>query len=166
MDVPNTDFCHSSGCRLLAVRPNDFNTVGWPDGQWHRYRVGQGWTLEMDLRPEGWISNARLLKLSARTGTRLSSQELNQAARFLSAVTGRRFSRQAVGACLDAGLTAQNRDPDVYGSTHPLSQWTTASGLPFKARCGVAGAGPLGVWARWLQEERVRANAAPQVGSH
>ncbi|CAM3253847.1 DUF2599 domain-containing protein [Deinococcus saxicola] len=152
VDVLATDFCRSSGYRLLFIRQNDFNTMGAHDGQMHRYGVGQGWTLEVDVRPEGWVSNARLLKLPANRGTRLNAQELNLAAGFLGALTGRQFSVGGVKACITAGLAFQNRDPDVYGPPSVLSHWATSAGLPYKARCGVAGAGPLGVWAGWMQE--------------
>ncbi|WP_029480437.1 hypothetical protein [Deinococcus marmoris] len=151
VDVQNTEFCRANGCRLLPARQNQTNTVGWHDGQQLRYGVGQGWTLEVEVRPEGWISNAFLLNSSAHRGTRLDTKELNRAAHFLSAVTGRQFSAGAVRSCISAGLAAQNLDPDIYGPLQQLSQWKTPAGLPYKARCGVAGAGPLGVWAGWMQ---------------
>lgn len=151
VDVQNTEFCRANGCRLLPVRQNQTNTVGWHDGQQLRYGVGDGWTLAVEVRPEGWISTAFLLKSSAHRGTRLDMQELNRAAHFLSAVTGRRLTPAAVDQRVAAGLLLQKRDPDAYGPLSSLSQWKTPAGLPYKARCGVAGAGPLGVWAGWMQ---------------
>ncbi|MBB5233353.1 hypothetical protein [Deinococcus budaensis] len=152
VDVAQTAFCRAQGCALVEVRENSFNTPGWHDGTKRTYRLRGGERLEVDVRPGGWISNVFLLKDGARLGSSLTLRERRLAAEFLTLATGRRFPSQAVAQCVAAGLTAQRRNPDVYGPDQPLSQWSTPAGLPYKARCGVAGAGPLGVWAGWMQQ--------------
>jgi len=152
VDVAQTTFCRAQGCELVEVRNNDSNTPGWHDGSHRTYRLAGGEHLEVAVRPEGWISNAFLFKPQAPLGTGLTLRERRLAAEFLKLATGRRFTPQAVASCVTDGLTAQKRNPDVYGPDQPLSRWTTPAGLPYKARCGVAGAGPLGVWAGWRQQ--------------
>ncbi|UBV42169.1 hypothetical protein LAJ19_11090 [Deinococcus taeanensis] len=149
--VGQTGFCRAVGCQLVSVQVNGPDTVGWGNGTRRVYRAGAGWQLELDVRPGGRVSGARLLKPGAARGTRLSPAEQREAALFLQSLTGRRFTAQAVRACMEAGLNAQARDPDVYGPAQPLSRWRTPGGVAFRARCGVAGAGPLGVWAGWQQ---------------
>ncbi|SEI63152.1 hypothetical protein SAMN04488058_101186 [Deinococcus reticulitermitis] len=136
----------------MEVRKNNVQTPGWHDGTTRTYRLRSGERLEVNVRPEGWVSNAFLFRPQVPLGKTLTLPERRRAAEFLTMVTGRRFTVQAVANCVTAGLSAQKRNPDVYGPDQPLSQWTTPAGLPYKARCGVAGAGPLGVWAGWMQQ--------------
>lgn len=152
VNVAQTAFCRAQGCGLVEVRNNGSNTPGWHDGSHRTYRLAGGEHLEVAVRPEGWISSAFLFKPQVPLGTGLTLRERRLAAEFLTLATGRRFTPQAVAACVAAGLDAQKRNPDVYGPDQPLSQWITPAGLPHKARCGVAGAGPLGVWAGWMQQ--------------
>lgn len=152
VDVGQTAFCRAQSCELVEVRENGFNTPGWHDGTKRTYRLRGGERLEVDVRPGGWVSNVFLLKYGARLGSSLTLRERRLAAEFLKLATGRHFTPQSLANCVTAGLTAQRRNPDVYGPDQPLSQWTTPAGLPYKARCGVAGAGPLGVWAGWMQQ--------------
>lgn len=152
VDVAQTAFCRAQGCELVEVRENGFDTPGWHDGTKRTYRLRGGERLEVDVRPGGWVSNVFLLKYGARLGSSLTLRERRLAAELLKLTTGRPFGPRAVAACIMAGLTAQKRNPDVYGPDQPLSQWTTPAGLPYKARCRVAGAGPLGVWAGWMQQ--------------
>ncbi|WP_189069779.1 hypothetical protein [Deinococcus radiotolerans] len=151
VDVAATPLCRALGCTLQTVRVNTPDTMGWHDGQQRTYRTATGWRLEVDVHPGGQVSGARLLRPGAPRGTRLSDAQTREAAAFLSALTGRGFRAQAVRNCVTAGLAAQDRDPDAYGPTDPLSRWSTPAGWPFRARCGVAGAGLLGVWAGWRQ---------------
>ncbi len=151
VDVPATPLCRALRCTLQTVRENTPDTLGWHDGQQRTYRTATGWRLEVDVRPGGQVSGARLLRPGVPRGTRLTAAQTREAAAFLSALTGRGFRPQAVQACLTAGLAAQDRDFDAYGPADPLSRWRTPAGWPFRARCGVAGAGPLGVWAGWMQ---------------
>lgn len=148
VDVAQTTFCRAQGCKL----ERQFTPMGWPEATGYAYRLPDGWTLEAHVQPDGWVSNVFLLKYGARLSTSLTLRERQLAAEFLKLATGRRFTPQAVATCVTAGLTAQSRNPDVYGPDQPLSQWATPAGLPYKARCGVAGAGPLGVWAGWMQQ--------------
>lgn len=148
VDVTQTAFCKANGCRL----ERQFTPMGWPEGIGYAYRLPDGWTLEAYVQPGGWVSNVFLLKYGARLGSSLTLRERRLGAEFLKLATGRRFTPQAVADCITAGLATQQRNPDVYGPDRPLSQWATPAGLPYKARCGVAGAGPLGVWAGWRQQ--------------
>lgn len=150
LDPAQTAFCRAKGCTLQNVRQNDFNTMGWHDGTMRRYSLRGGITLEVDVRPAGWMSNARLLFPIVRTKDGWSGMTPNDhrlAAEFLSVITGRRFSAASIAACERAGLALH--DPDAYGPREPLSHWSTPDGLPFRARCGVGG--QLGVWAGWMQ---------------
>ena len=151
VDVPATPLCRAMRCTLHTVRENTPDTLGGQDGQQRTYRTATGWQLEVDVRPGGHVSGARLLRPGVPRGTRLTAAQTREAAAFLSALTGRTFRPQAVQDCVTAGLAAQDRDFDAYGPTEPLSRWSTPAGWPFRARCGVAGAGPLGVWAGWMQ---------------
>ncbi|WP_155298926.1 hypothetical protein [Deinococcus kurensis] len=151
VEIPATPLCQALRCTLQTVRVNTPDTMGWHDGQQRTYRTATGWRLEVDVRPGGQVSGARLLRPGAPRGTRLTDAQTREAAAFLSALTGRAFRPQAVRACFTAGLAAQARDFDAYGPADPLSDWSTPGGWTFRARCGVAGAGPLGVWAGWMQ---------------
>ena len=148
MDVTQTAFCRVNSCDLTR----QFTPMGWPQGTGYAYRLPGGWSLETYVQPDGRISNVFLLKYPVRLGTSLTVRERRLAAEFLKLATGRNFTPEAVAGCITAGLTSQKRDPDVYGPDSSLSHWTTPAGLPYKARCGVAGAGPLGVWAGWMQQ--------------
>lgn len=148
VDVTQTAFCRANGCKL----EREFTPMGLPDGVGYAYRLPDGWTLETYVQPDGWISNVFLLKDRVRLGTPLTPRERRLAAEFLKLATGRHFTPEAVARCITAGLSAQKRNPDVYGPNFSLSHWATPAGLPYKARCGVAGAGPLGVWAGWMQQ--------------
>jgi hypothetical protein len=152
VDVAQTAFCRANGCKLVEVRRNNDSQEGWHDGTHLTYRLKGGERLEVSVRPGGWISNAFLLRYQAERGSAFTSEERRQAAEFLSVVTGRSFSARAVASCVSAGIKYQSRNVDAYGPDSPLSHWTTPKGLPYKARCGVAGAGPLGVWAGWMQQ--------------
>lgn len=150
VDPLQTPFCRAYGCTLQSVRQNDENTMGWHDGSMRAYLLKDGTRLEVDVRPAGWVSNARLLFPSTRGMDGwdvLTPNGHRMAAEFLSAVTGRRFRAEAVAACEQAGRALG--DPDAV-SPAPLAQWKTPGGLPFKARCGVRS--ELGVWAGYMQQ--------------
>lgn len=144
IDPAQTPFCQEQGCTLIEVRSNDSNRMGWHDGTMRAYQLRDGSQLEVDVRPEGWISNARLQFKRSR----MTAQDHRTAATFLTAVTGRTFRAGAIASCEQAGLALNN--PDAYGPEQPLSHWKTPNGLPYKARCGVGS--QVGVWAGWMQQ--------------
>lgn len=148
----HTAFCQHHRCRLSGVRHNSEQSMGWHDGTRRTYTLRGGVRMELDVRPAGWISNARLLFAPARgldgwPALALSPNGHRLAAEFLTNVTGQTFRPSAIAACERAGRAL--RDPDAV-SPAPLSLWQTPGGLPFKARCGVRG--DLGVWAGWRQQ--------------
>ncbi|GHG07867.1 hypothetical protein GCM10017783_20590 [Deinococcus piscis] len=150
VDPAGTAFCRTHGCTLVEVRRNGEGTMGWHDGTRRSYRLKDGSRVEVDVRPQGWISNAFLF-----TGGQpqpggmsvMNPAHYPLAAEFLSAVTGRRFSAEKIAAYQRAGAALNN--PEAYGPTAPLSHWTTPGGLPYKARCGINS--QVGVWAGWRQ---------------
>lgn len=151
VDPLQTPFCRTHGCTLQSVRQNDENTMGWHNGSTRTYVLRGGSRLEVDVRPAGWVSNARL----QFTGTRqpngvyaMRPADYSRAAEFLSAVTGRRFRTEAIAACQRAGVALGV--PDNYGPNEPLARWKTSGGLSFKARCGINSY--VGVWAGYMQE--------------
>jgi len=103
VEIPATPLCRALGCTLQTVRVNTPDTLGWHDGQQRTYRTTTGWRLEVDVRPGGQVSGARLLRPGAPRGTRLTDAQTREAAAFLSALTGRAFRPQAVRACLPPG---------------------------------------------------------------
>ncbi len=124
--------------------------MGWHDGTQRTYRLGDGSQMQVEVRPQGWISTARLLTKGQpqKNGTTaMNPAHYPLAAEFLSAVTGRRFSAEKIAACEQAGVALN--DPEVYGPAAPLSHWTTPGGLPYRARCGINS--QVGVWAGWQQ---------------
>ncbi len=150
LDPAQTAFCRAHGCVLQSVRKNNDSREGWHDGTLRGYRLSDGSRLEVDVRPEGWISNARLFVVpeSQANGTHaMNPARYPLAAEFLSALTGRRFTAEAVAACERAGVALGL--PDNYGPAQPLSRWKTPGGLPFVARCGINS--QVGVWAGWMQ---------------
>lgn len=151
VDPIQTPFCRAHGCVLQEVRQNNEGSMGWYDDTRRIYRLSDGSHLEVDVRPTGWVSNARLMF----TGQKLDGgilamqpQHYALAAEFLSAVTGRHFSSAAIAKCEQAGVALGLNDN--YGPREALSRWTTPTGLPFVARCGINS--QVGVWAGWMQE--------------
>ena len=150
VDPASTPFCRTYGCKLVEVRHNDDGTMGWHDGTQRTYRLKDGSRVQVEVRPQGWISTARLhaKPQPQKNGTfAMNPAQYPLAAKFLSAVTGRRFSAEKVGACERAGVALNS--VDAYGPTEPLSHWATPGGLPYKARCGINS--QVGVWAGWQQ---------------
>lgn len=158
VDVAQTAFCRAQGCELVEVRENARDVVGAFDGTLRRYRLRNGWTMDVGVRPAGWVSNARLY-LAAQPGpivstelNPLSSQGHRVAAEFLTALTGRRFSPNAVAVCERQELAEYSRDPVRFRSTpgRLLSRWTTPAGLPYRAWCTAVN--EPGVRAGWQQD--------------
>lgn len=151
VDPAGTTFCRTYGCKLVEVIQNGESTLGWHDGTQRSYRLRGGSRMEVEVRLQGWISNARLLTepQPQKNGTfAMHPAHYPLAAEFLSAVTGRRFSAEKIAACERAGVALNS--VDAYGPTAPLSHWTTPGGLPYKARCGINS--QVGVWAGWMQQ--------------
>ena len=144
-DIADTPWCRAGGCRLTAVQRNTPDTLGWPDGERRTYRLRGGARLEVEVRPAGWISTARLMFPGSSA---MTADQHALSARFLGSVTGRAFRTEAIAACEQRGLAL--RDPDAPGPVRPLSEWTTPGGLPYRARCGVGA--ERGVWAGWRQQ--------------
>ena len=124
--------------------------MGGQDGQNTTYTLKSGAKLELSVRavdrPPGqgrWISNAWLSL--PRRGKVPNSDELRLAAEFYGTFTGRPFRAEAVSACLRRSLD----DPDLEGGNALLSNWTTPSGLPYRARCN-ARTGMF--WLGWMQQ--------------
>ncbi|MCP2015767.1 hypothetical protein L1280_002943 [Deinococcus sp. HSC-46F16] len=158
VDVAQTAFCRAWGCELVEVRENARDVVGAFDGTLRRYRLRDGWTLDVGVRPAGWVSTARLY-LPAGPGpivntelNTLSPQGHRLAAEFLTVLTGRRFSPDAVAACEDQELAEYSRDPVRFRSASGrlLSRWTTPAGWPYRAWCTAVN--EPGVRAGWRQD--------------
>ena len=155
VQVQSTGFCRRYGCVQTNVRNNSENMMGWHDGQQVTYRLGNGTVLDLDVRPSGmlpgqgrWISNARLglpaLKKTSRTF------DVQMAVDFYTSLTGRNFSKQAVGYCRFSPVTASDGRRVVSDEINLLlSNWITPAGLPYRARCGQNNAG---FWVGYSQQ--------------
>lgn len=150
VDPAQSSFCRAHGCVLQEVRQNDDNREGWHDGILRTYRLTNGAKLEVEVRPAGWVSTARLRLPGQKLAGGIFATQLQHyalAAQFLSVVTGRPFLPAAIAKCQQAGVALGLNDN--YGPPEPLSRWKTPGGLPFVARCGINS--QVGVWAGWMQ---------------
>lgn len=119
--------------------------MGARNGTLSRYGLRGSWMLEVDVRPGGWISAARLFLptgsgRTVNTALRLLSPQGHRlAADFLTTLAGRRFSSAAIATCETQELAEYSRDPAGFrvAPGRPLSRWTTPAGLPYIARCNV-----------------------------
>lgn len=119
-------FCRTYACTFVS--------------QEYRMESGDDWVYRFRLNVPGAEIRIRVNANTQRLAWGMirvpqppSAQALNMVGDFVQQLTGRRFNRAALQGCV---RNAARTDLNLDGYFHLLTQTTTTTGQPFKARCG------------------------------